>query len=187
MPIDRDRDPRPLALAKRLHNLRGNLQPPHRLRRLDVGSKLHDLTPLASMVAHKTDERRPKGQMLIHARAGRSRLSSRRRPVLPKPIHPDGIPSNRANLEAGSAACTPDQDRCTEWRCSEHEGRFFDWYPNAAATGWLVGNDPRGVDRPPAVEVERVWQPDVIGGRPAHPFADEHREASDPPRRPASP
>src|SRR4030095_15861921 len=75
MPIDRDRDPRPLALAKRLHNLRGNLQPPHGLGRLDVGSELHDLPPLGSMVPHKTDERRLKGQMQ-HAKMTSSRSSS---------------------------------------------------------------------------------------------------------------
>src|SRR5438105_67826 len=43
MPVDRDPDPRPLALTERLHNLRGNFQTPHGLRRLDVGSELHDL------------------------------------------------------------------------------------------------------------------------------------------------
>src|SRR5512132_4246595 len=76
MPIDRDRDPRPLALTKRLHHLRGNFQPPHGLRRLDVGSELHDLPPLGSMLTHKTDEPHLKGQMAIHVQWARSRPCS---------------------------------------------------------------------------------------------------------------
>src|SRR5262249_5423181 len=37
---------RPLATTECLHNLRGNFQAPHGLRRLDVGPKLHNLLPL---------------------------------------------------------------------------------------------------------------------------------------------
>src|SRR5262245_50726137 len=44
--VDRDRDRRPLALTKRLHHLRGNFQPPHRLRRLNVRSELHAVVSL---------------------------------------------------------------------------------------------------------------------------------------------
>src|SRR5262245_43918099 len=69
MPIDRDPDPRPLALTKRLHKPRGNLQPPHRLWRLDVGSELHGSPSSRFDDTPKTDERHLKGQLLIHARA----------------------------------------------------------------------------------------------------------------------
>src|SRR5262245_5070315 len=43
MPIDRDDHPRPLAFAERRDDLCGNLQPPHRLVRLNLSSKLHGL------------------------------------------------------------------------------------------------------------------------------------------------
>src|SRR4029450_12401804 len=43
MPVDRDGHCRPLASTERLHNLWRNFQAPHGLRRLDVGSKLHNL------------------------------------------------------------------------------------------------------------------------------------------------
>src|SRR5512132_4179838 len=43
MPVDRDGHRRPLASTERLHNLWRNFQAPHGLRRLDVGSKLHNL------------------------------------------------------------------------------------------------------------------------------------------------
>src|SRR4029453_3745237 len=43
MPVDRDGHRRPLAPTERLHNLWRNFQAPHGLRRLDVGSKLHNL------------------------------------------------------------------------------------------------------------------------------------------------
>jgi hypothetical protein len=43
MPVDRDGHRRPLAFIERFHNLWRNFQAPHGLRRLDVGSELHDL------------------------------------------------------------------------------------------------------------------------------------------------
>jgi hypothetical protein len=48
--VDRDRHPRSLAVTKRLHHLRGNGQPPHRLGRLDIGSEHHHLPPLGLKV-----------------------------------------------------------------------------------------------------------------------------------------
>jgi hypothetical protein len=42
----------------------------------------------------------------------------------------------------------------------------------------LVGNDREGVDRQSTVEVERVWQPDLIRARPALPETTDNSEAA---------
>jgi len=45
MPVDRDRHRRPSACTERLHNVSRNFQPSHGLRRLNVGSEIHDVLP----------------------------------------------------------------------------------------------------------------------------------------------
>ena len=82
------------------------------------------------------------------------------------------------HLEARDAVYAADQDRRTDRRCLEDEGCILSRDPNAAVTGGLVGNDGEGVDREPAMEVERVRQPDVIGARPASSDATGHGETS---------
>src|SRR5919201_6740091 len=66
MPVDRDDHRRPLAPTERLHHLWRNFQPPHGLRRLDLGSELHGLllVPLpsccvAARFGFRGDERVP--------------------------------------------------------------------------------------------------------------------------------
>ena len=74
--------------------------------------------------------------------------------------------------------CAADQDRCAERCSSEDERRTLKGYSNAPVACRLVGNDREGVDRQSAVEVERVWQPDLIRARPALPETTDNSEAA---------
>ena len=111
MPIDRDRDPWPLALTKRLHNLRRHFQPPHRLRRLDISSELHD-PPLGSLLAPKTNRRHLKGQMRENRRTygdGAARTGSRARRALASRIASDA--SSPGIVSSSSAGPPVGRDR----------------------------------------------------------------------------
>lgn len=52
------------------------------------------------------------------------------------------------------------------------------WDADAAVACGPVGNNGEAVDRPAAVEVERVWQPHVVGARPALSFAPDDDKAA---------
>jgi hypothetical protein len=89
-------------------------------------------------------------------------------------------------LGSVGAARAPDHNRRPERSRSEDKRAIFDWDANAAVTCGPVRNDGGGVDRQAAMEIQRVWKPELKRLRPALQHPPDDGEVSDRRRREGS-